>query len=89
LIVRIMAGRNRPKAAQYTSMRQINSPCCDHLSCGLEMPLSWLSSQPAKSRHDANHSISYFNKSRSRSDHLGTLKIILNKLELAGSANHR
>jgi hypothetical protein len=23
---------NRPKAAQYTSMKQINSPHCDHLS---------------------------------------------------------
>ncbi|MNM57678.1 hypothetical protein D3C81_688920 [compost metagenome] len=34
LIVRIMAGRNRPKAAQYTAIRQINSPCRDHLSSG-------------------------------------------------------
>jgi hypothetical protein len=32
LIVRIMAGRNRPKAAQYTSTEQINSPRGDHLS---------------------------------------------------------
>jgi len=41
-----MAGRNRPKAAQYTSMKQINSPCCDHLSCHREIHASWLSSQP-------------------------------------------
>jgi len=29
-----MAGRNRPKAAQYTLMKQINSPRIDHLSYG-------------------------------------------------------
>ncbi|CAI8915113.1 hypothetical protein EMIT0196MI5_30285 [Pseudomonas sp. IT-196MI5] len=36
-----------------------------------------------------NYSFSYFNKSRSKSDHLNTLKTILNRLKLAGSANHR
>ncbi|CDF93896.1 hypothetical protein BN844_4280 [Pseudomonas sp. SHC52] len=32
LVVRIMADLDRPKAAQYTAMKQINSPRRDHLS---------------------------------------------------------